>query len=190
MTRDKKDETKNDGNGVSSKDQPADKGLRLLIIDDDVNLRELFSEVVRKWDYRVTVARSGDEGLERLKHGRFDVVITDLMMPGMNGLTFLKKVKERDPDVPVIIITGYPAIDTAVKAIEAGAFDYIAKPFMLDEFRLLIENAHQRRALAGKNRSFEAELRRTGKGPATLKGAALTHEPAKTRLDNKKTDHK
>lgn len=132
----------------------------ILIIDDDVNLREVFTEASMHWPYKTVVVRSGAEALDRLKTSRFDIVVCDLMMPGMDGMTLLKKVKELDSGVLVIIMTAYATIETAVKAIEAGAYDFIAKPFRLDEFMILIKNACDRRTLETKNRDLTDELKR------------------------------
>lgn len=136
------------------------KNFNILIIDDDVNLREVFTEASLNWPYNTAVAKSGAEGLERLKSGRFDIVVCDLMMPGMDGMTFLKRARELDGNILVIIMTAYATIETAVKAIEAGAYDFIAKPFRLDEFMILLKNACVRLSLEAKNRELSEELKK------------------------------
>lgn len=133
--------------------------FRILITDDDIDLRELLTEAVKNWGYEVSVARDGDEALRKLRMERFDIVITDLMMPGMDGLALLQKVKDLDKEILVIIITGYATIETAVKAIENGAYDYIAKPFRLDELMIVIKNACERLRLVLQNRALLEELR-------------------------------
>ncbi|OGQ05044.1 MAG: hypothetical protein A2W38_03515 [Deltaproteobacteria bacterium RBG_19FT_COMBO_58_16] len=133
--------------------------IKVLITDDDGDLRELLTEAVRNWGYVVSVARDGDEALRRLRMDRYDIVISDLMMPGMDGLTLLGKIKELDNDILVIIITGYATIETAVKAIEVGAYDYIAKPFRLDELMIVIKNACERLRLVKQNKALLDELR-------------------------------
>jgi len=135
------------------------ENIKVLITDDDGDLRELLTEAVRNWGYAVSVAKDGEEALRRLRMDRYDIVITDLMMPGMDGLTLLGKIKELDRDILVIIITGYATIETAVKAIEVGAYDYIAKPFRLDELMIVIKNACERLRLAMQNRALLDELR-------------------------------
>jgi DNA-binding NtrC family response regulator len=145
--------------------------FRILITDDDMDLRELLTEAVKNWGYEVSVARDGDEALRKLRMERFDIVITDLMMPGMDGLALLQKVKDLDKEILVIIITGYATIETAVKAIENGAYDYIAKPFRLDELMIVIKNACERLRLVLQNRALLEELRTAYGEIAVLKKA-------------------
>lgn len=145
--------------------------FRILITDDDIDLRELLTEAVRNWGYEVSVAKEGDEALRKLRMERFDIVITDLMMPGMDGLALLQKIKELDKEILVIIITGYATIETAVKAIESGAYDYIAKPFRLDELMIVIKNACERLRLVLQNRNLLEELRTAYGEIAVLKKA-------------------
>ncbi|OGP15013.1 MAG: hypothetical protein A2052_04890 [Deltaproteobacteria bacterium GWA2_54_12] len=133
--------------------------FKILITDDDMDLRELLTEAIKNWGYEVSVARDGDEALRKLRMERFDIVITDLMMPGMDGLALLQKIKDLDKEILVIIITGYATIETAVKAIESGAYDYIAKPFRLDELMIVIKNACERLRLVLQNRALLEELR-------------------------------
>ena len=145
--------------------------FKILITDDDMDLRELLTEAVKNWGYVVSVARDGDEALRKLRMERFDIVITDLMMPGMDGLALLQKIKDLDKEVLVIIITGYATIETAVKAIESGAYDYIAKPFRLDELMIVIKNACERLRLVLQNRALLEELRTAYGELAVLKNA-------------------
>ena len=145
--------------------------IKILITDDDGDLRELLTEAVSSWGYPVSVAKDGDEALRRLRMDRYDIVITDLMMPGMDGLALLKKIKELDRDILVIIITGYATIETAVKAIEAGAYDYIAKPFRLDELMIVLKNACVRLRLIMQNKALLDELRDAYGEISMLKGA-------------------
>lgn len=133
--------------------------FKILITDDDGDLRELLTEAVRNWGYTVSVAQEGDEAIAMLRRDRYDIVITDLMMPGMDGLMLLQKIKELDREILVIIITGYATIETAVRAIEFGAYDYIAKPFRLDELMIVIKNACERLRLTTQNKNLLNELR-------------------------------
>lgn len=144
--------------------------FKILITDDDVDLRELLFEAVSNWGYMADVAKNGDEALRKLKTNKYDLVVCDLMMPGMDGLSLLKKVKEHNKDMLVIIITGYATIETAVKAIEAGAYDYIAKPFRLDEFMIVIKNACEKLRLTFQNKALRDELREAYREIAELKG--------------------
>lgn len=145
--------------------------FKILITDDDGDLRELLTEAVKNWGYTVSVAKDGEEALRKLRMERYDMVITDLMMPVMNGLLLLQKIKELDREILVIIITGYATIETAVKAIESGAYDYIAKPFRLDELMIVIKNACERLRLTSQNKTLLDELRTAYGEIAMLKKA-------------------
>ncbi|HEY4707275.1 MAG TPA: response regulator [Thermodesulfobacteriota bacterium] len=138
----------------------ADEKIKILITDDDLDLRELLTEAIKGWGYEVAIAKDGDEALRKLRMDHFHMVITDLMMPGMDGLVLQQKIMELDKDILVIIITGYATIETAVRAIESGAYDYIAKPFRLDELMIVIKNACERLRLKLQNRALLDELRR------------------------------
>lgn len=161
--------------------------FRILITDDDGDLRELLTEAVKNWGYEVSVAKDGEEALRKLRMERYDIVITDLMMPGMDGLTLLKKIKELDKEILVIIITGYATIETAVKAIETGAYDYIAKPFRLDELMIVIKNACERLRLTSQNKALLEELRTAYGEIAVLKGA-LSQSSGAPRPDDRPSD--
>ncbi|MBI5903601.1 MAG: response regulator, partial [Deltaproteobacteria bacterium] len=89
-------------------------GFKILITDDDSALRELLAEAAGGWGYSASIARDGEEAIRRLRMEKYDIVITDLMMPRMDGITLLMKIKELDPSILVIIITGYSTIETAV----------------------------------------------------------------------------
>ncbi len=149
----------------------SEEKFKILIADDDLDLRELLIEAVRNWGYEVSLAKDGEEALRKLKMDHFHMVITDLMMPGMDGLQLLQRIRELDSDILVIIITGYATLETAVKAIETGAYDYIAKPFRLDELMIVIKNACERLRLTLQNRSLLEELRTAYGEIAVLKKA-------------------
>ncbi len=150
----------------------APEDFRILITDDDVDLRELLMEAVKSLGYGVFTSRDGKDAMRRLEMEKFDIVITDLMMPVLDGLTLLNRIKELDKEILVIIITGYATIDTAVKAIEAGAYDYIAKPFRLDELMIVLNNAGERLKLTRQNRSLLQELKKAYAEIAMLRDTA------------------
>ncbi|MBE0618258.1 MAG: sigma-54-dependent Fis family transcriptional regulator [Proteobacteria bacterium] len=110
-------------------------GKRILVVDDEAVVRKSFCRIFASTDIDVQTAPSGHLALEALQHAPFDLVITDLKMPGMNGLEVLKAIKVLQPEVPVILITGYSTVDTAVEAMKSGALDYIAKPFTPEEIK-------------------------------------------------------
>ncbi|MBI5827495.1 MAG: sigma-54-dependent Fis family transcriptional regulator [Deltaproteobacteria bacterium] len=146
-------------------------GFKILITDDDSALRELLAEAAGGWGYSASIAQDGEEAIRRLRMEKYDIVITDLMMPRMDGITLLMKIKELDPSILVIIITGYSTIETAVKAIEAGAYDYIAKPFRLDELMIVLKKASERLRLVAQNKALLDELRSAYGEMAALKDA-------------------
>jgi EAL domain-containing protein (putative c-di-GMP-specific phosphodiesterase class I)/CheY-like chemotaxis protein len=101
---------------------------RVLVVEDDDLVRESFRRALTLLGYEVVLAEHGRTGLQRFREGSFDTVLTDLVMPDMDGMTFLRELRRFDLDVPVIIVTGTPTLETAVKAVEYGAFRYITKP--------------------------------------------------------------
>jgi len=114
---------------------------KVLIVDDDTNLRELLAEAVRDWGYDVYIAESGEEAIALMGQRNFSAVICDLKMSGIGGLRLLEVIKAHKKNVNVIVMTGYATIDTAVKVIEAGAYDYLTKPFQLDELKALLKKS-------------------------------------------------
>ncbi|HOJ27510.1 MAG: sigma-54-dependent Fis family transcriptional regulator [Spirochaetes bacterium] len=114
---------------------------RILIVDDEDIVLKSCLRVLQKLDYEIDTAYSGQTALDNLEKKKYDIVVTDLMMPGMDGMQLLEEIKKRYPDVIVIIFTGYATVDTTRQALKAGAFDYIPKPFTPDELRNVIDNA-------------------------------------------------
>jgi len=108
-------------------------GKRILVVDDEAVVRKSFCRIFAPTDIDVQTAPSGHLALEALQRAPFDLVITDLKMPGMNGIEVLKAIKVLQPEVPVILVTGYSTVDTAVEAMRCGALDYVAKPFTPEE---------------------------------------------------------
>ena len=114
---------------------------RILIVDDEDIVLKSCLRVLQKLDYEIDTAYSGQTALDNLEKKKYDIVVTDLMMPGMDGMQLLEEIKKRYPDVIVIIFTGYATVDTTRQALKAGAFDYIPKPFTPEELRNVIDNA-------------------------------------------------
>ena len=105
----------------------------VLIVDDEPNIRRVLAAMLKREGYETTAAADGEQALAVLHRTPVDVVVTDLVMPRIGGLELLREVRARHPDVPVIMITAHGTVDTAVEAMKAGAFDYIAKPFEQEE---------------------------------------------------------
>ncbi len=119
--------------------------VRMLIVDDEEIIREGLKRTLAGERYAVGTCANGYAAVEMLNDRQFDLIVTDLKMPGMNGIEVLKAVNTLQPDVPVIMITGYATVETAVEAMKQGAFDYITKPFDPDEFLEKVERALERR---------------------------------------------
>lgn len=114
---------------------------KILIVDDEDVVLKSCLRVLQKMDYEIETAYSGQVALDCLEKQSFDIVVTDLMMPGMDGMQLLEEIKKRYPKTVVVIFTGFATVDTARHALKAGAFDYIPKPFTPDELRSVIHNA-------------------------------------------------
>ena len=114
---------------------------RVLVVDDEQSLRKVLAATLQREGYEVTVCVDGEEAIAALERDGADVVVTDLVMPRMDGLTLLRKVIARHPDVPVIVVTAHGRIDSAVEAMKAGAFDFLAKPFDHEELKAIIAKA-------------------------------------------------
>jgi DNA-binding NtrC family response regulator len=121
--------------------------VRILVVDDDKELADGLVEHLSNLDYQAAAAYGGREALTRFEQGAFQLVITDLKMPDMDGMELLEAVKARDKQAVVMVITGYGTIESAVKAIKKGAYDYITKPVKMEELEVIIDRALDRRAL-------------------------------------------
>jgi two-component system NtrC family response regulator len=119
-------------------------GGRILVVDDDESLRRVTQVQLEQLGYRVETAREAQHALELLKLSPFELVITDLKMPGMSGLDLLRRIRADFPDVQVILITAFGTIETAVEAMKAGAYDYVTKPVHPDELKLAVRRAFER----------------------------------------------
>jgi two-component system NtrC family response regulator len=131
---------------------------KILVIDDDTSLRRVLEYNLQEEGYEVLSSASGEEGLNLFGQFNPDLVITDMKMAGMDGLMVLKSVRERSPDTLVIIITAFGTVDVAVKAMKAGAYDYITKPFNRDALKLTVRKALQFSGLFRENRRLKSEL--------------------------------
>ena len=120
---------------------------RILVVDDEPMIVSLLSTIFREKGWDVTEARSGTDGIDQLDRGRFDVILTDLVMPGESGIDLLRAAKEIHPAVEVILMTGYATADTAIEAMRNGAFHYIMKPLKAEEVLHLVEMAYSQRQL-------------------------------------------
>lgn len=132
---------------------------RVLVVDDEPMIVSLLSAILRETGWDVTEARSGTDGIDLLDRIAFDVILTDLVMPGDSGIDLLRAAKEIHPDVEVILMTGYATADTAIEAMRNGAFHYIMKPLKPEEVVNLVEKAYSQRQLQRENQFLKSEIR-------------------------------
>ncbi len=130
----------------------------ILVIDDEEIMREILETLLTREGYRVRLAASGPEGLEVVRSTPIDAVIVDVMMPGMDGLQVLDAIRDIDDELPVLMITAFASMETAVTAMKKGAFDYITKPFKNDEVLVVLNNAVERRRLVAENVTLKQNL--------------------------------
>jgi DNA-binding NtrC family response regulator len=131
----------------------------ILVADDDAVARELLVEVLTREGYRVRAAASGAEAIRAAESEVFDVALIDLRMPDVDGLAVLARIRALDPAPPVFILTAFAAIETTIEAIRQGAYDYLSKPFRVDEIKLAVRRVLETERLVRENREFRQELR-------------------------------
>lgn len=120
---------------------------RVMVVDDEENIREVLSNYLEGMGYDVVTATDGQDALNKFRKDEFDLIVSDLLMPSIDGLELLKRIREIDKEVIFLMITGYPSIETAVEAIKKGAYDYITKPFHMEDVKLRIERAFEKKSL-------------------------------------------
>jgi DNA-binding NtrC family response regulator len=140
----------------------------ILIVDDETTAVENLAHVCRKQGYQVTTCSSGLDAIEVMEKTSFDLVLTDLQMEKVDGMAVLKRAKEIDPEIAVVLITGYATVDSAVAAMKGGAFHYIAKPFRLDEVREVVRNALEMVNLKRENRQLKVQLQQNTPQPSII----------------------
>jgi DNA-binding NtrC family response regulator len=133
--------------------------FRILIVDDNREIRSILEEYLREEGYQAEGAGDGQEALEMHHETPFDLIITDLNMPGMTGIELIKEINKNDKGTEFIIITGYASLDTAIEAVKAGAFDYIVKPFRIEELKVVIKNVKDKVALKKANKQLFDKLK-------------------------------
>ncbi|MGA0164446.1 MAG: sigma-54-dependent transcriptional regulator [Bdellovibrionota bacterium] len=132
---------------------------RVLVVDDELSVREFFEILLKKEGFDVVLAEDGRDAFENLKNEKFDLVITDLQMKDMDGMSLLRESKKLDADLPVIMITAFATMDSAVAAMKEGAFDYVSKPFKIDEIKITIQKAIDTYCLKEENKNLKTELK-------------------------------
>ncbi|MBI5631855.1 MAG: sigma-54-dependent Fis family transcriptional regulator, partial [Nitrospirae bacterium] len=131
---------------------------RILIVDDEqIALRNL-EHIMKKEGYEITSTQSGQNALKLLEEQQFDLVLTDLKMEKVDGNQILKRCKELSPDTEVIMITGYASLQSAIQVMKKGAYDYVTKPFKLDEVRKVVKEALEKVALKKENHQLREQI--------------------------------
>lgn len=161
---------------------------RILIVDDEKGMRDFLSIMLKKDGYEVVSAENGTEALSVVQREIFDLVISDVKMPDMNGIDLLRAIKELSPETVVIMITAYGTTESAVEAMKLGAYDYITKPFKVDEIRLVIQKALEKGRLRRENILLRREIEARagfenfiGSSPAMQKVFSIIRQVADTR---------
>jgi signal transduction histidine kinase len=131
--------------------------MKIVVIDDDYAMRLSCRKILSKSGYEVATFEDGMEGLDGISRVRPDLVIVDLKMPGMSGMEVIARVHAINPDIVIVVITGYATIDTAVEAMKSGAYDFLPKPFAPEELRLIVRRGLERRRLELEKRRSEME---------------------------------
>lgn len=131
---------------------------KILVVDDEPSLRDVLSIMLKKAGYTTATAVDGEEAVSKVGKDIYDLVITDLKMPGMGGMDVLKAVKSASPDTVVLVVTAFGSAESAVEAMKLGAYDYLTKPFQIDEVQLIIRNALEKRRLSTENMLLKREM--------------------------------
>ena len=150
---------------------------RILVVDDELRMAGLIRRELEDNGHVVSTAGDGESALSKMEEAEFDLVLTDLRMPGLDGLTLLTRIRERSPQTEVVLMTAYASAQTAVQAMKDGAFDYLIKPFEMDELLIMVERIGERRRLRLENQ----QLRRDISGTRQI--IAGTSEAMKTVMD-------
>jgi DNA-binding NtrC family response regulator len=148
--------------------------LKILIVDDDKNLLSVLKTILVEEKNEVSTSSDGQTAIDLCRKIKFDLIITDLIMPGTNGLEVLREARKIDPDVLVILITGFASLETAVQAIREGAYDYITKPFKLDQIKIIVHNAREKIRLMRENKDLLLELQEAYKQLQMIKNSINT----------------
>lgn len=160
----------------------------ILVIDDEKNIREGLAADFEIEGYNVKIAANGKEGLDYLSKGDIDVVITDLRMPGISGEDVLKQVTTQMPGIPVIVLTGHGSIDSAVSAMQNGAYDFLTKPLNLEHLGLVVKRALKGRELSLQHQELLSEVKSKsvdnmiGKSPAMQRVGTLVQKVADSKI--------
>ena len=150
----------------------------ILIVDDEAGVRSALSGVLGDEGYQVDAVASGEACLERVTRQPVDLIVLDVWLPGIDGLTTLERLRERGADAAVVIISGHGNIESAVRAIKMGAFDFVEKPLSIDKTLLVVANALRQRRLEAENRALRARVERE----STIIGESLAMQQLREQI--------
>ena len=158
--------------------------LEILIVDDEAETRELLSEFCLRQGLTVATAQDGRAAISAIQRApaQFGVVITDLHLPGADGFQVLKAARDANPSCYVVIITGYASIDSAIRAVREGAYDYLAKPFALGQLEVVLRRIRDRMALERENRELTRQVGGTREGALPVRELSWRLEAIEDRL--------
>ncbi|WP_456432693.1 response regulator [Thermosulfuriphilus sp.] len=139
--------------------EATDQKIRILVAEDERSIGELLVEVLEEEDRELDLVTDGHQAIEALRQRPYDILITDLKMPGADGVTVMKEGRKLYPDLVVIVVTGFASLETAIEALKQGAYDYIKKPFRLDEIKISVKNACEKVTLERENRLLLQKLK-------------------------------
>ena len=163
---------------------------RILIVDDEPDMLDNCARILTRLGYHCVNAQNGEAALGEFERQRPDLVLTDLKMPGMDGMALMARLHETDPDLPVVMITGFASIESAVAAVREGAFDYLPKSFSVDQLRVAVERALRQRGLQVENRNLRKQLQQAlgfenvvGRSPAMAQVFELVKKAARSEAN-------
>ena len=131
---------------------------KILLVDDEPSIRSVLTTLLRKKNYEVTPVGSGETAIELLRENEYDLILTDIRMEPVNGLEVLQAARKQSPRSAVVLLTGYGSIKTAVEAMKGGAFDYVTKPFKVDELLVTVDKAIEYQSVLAENAGLRARL--------------------------------
>jgi len=143
--------------GIKKERNMLEKTPFILVVDDEESMRDSCSKILKKDGFLADTAKDGYTGLEKIEKNKPDLVLIDLKMPGISGMEVLEKIKEIDPNIIPVVITGYSTVESAVEAMKRGAYDFLPKPFSPEELRIIIRRGLERRKLILEKKSLQKE---------------------------------
>jgi CheY-like chemotaxis protein len=164
--------------------------IQVLVVEDDDSLREVILEFLKKSDRDISGEQNGKEAIQALQSHPFDLVVSDLVMPGADGMEVLREAKKRNPDCVVILITGYASLDSALQAIRGGAYDYLRKPFKLDQLEIVVNNGCEKIGLIRENQRLLRKLKDNMEEMKSLRKACSFHGYPPEKRVPEDLDHK